>query len=37
MILEIGVFGSLRILWKCRSWTESIRVEQQKEEIINAD
>jgi len=29
--LEIGVFGSLIILWKCHSWTESIQVEQQKE------
>jgi len=25
------------ILWKCHSWTESIQVEQKKEERIKAD
>jgi len=31
-LLEIEVFGIglLMILWKCRSWTESIHVEHQK-------
>jgi len=32
MISEIGMFSLLIILWKCHSWTESIHVEQQKEE-----
>jgi len=30
--LEIGIFSLLIILWKCHSWTESIQVEQHKEE-----
>jgi len=30
--IEVGLFGLLIILWKYRSWTESIQVEQQKKD-----